>query len=82
MMKRKKNTTEGTLSVRRDNTIREAVRMGVGEGFYPLDCYNNYVITDGTCYAITTRISGCNNYFLLEVLDNADREFSPPEGEV
>ena len=56
--------------------------MGVGEGFYPLDCYNNYVITDGTCYAITTRISGCNNYFLLEVLDNADREFSPPEGEV
>ena len=72
-MKRKKNTTEGTLSVRRDRTIEKAYRMGVGAGCYPLDCYNNVVIMDGLCFAITTRISACNNYFLLEV----DEDDSP-----
>lgn len=57
------------MSVRRDRTLARAVRMGVGAGFWPLDCYNDAVLTDGVCYAVTTRVSACNNYFLLEVYD-------------
>lgn len=66
---RKKNTIEGTGSVRRDRTTALAVYMGLPDGFYALDCYNNVVLTDGLCYAITTRVSGCNNYFLMEVYE-------------
>ena len=55
---RKKNTKEGTGSVRRDKTTLKAIRMGVENGFYPLDCYDDVVLTDGVCFAITTRISG------------------------
>jgi len=69
---RKKNTTEGTGSVRRDRTTSRALRMDLPDGFYPLDCYNDVVLTDGSRFAITTRVSGCNNYFLLEVNDDED----------
>lgn len=64
---RKPNTTEGTGSVRRDSTVRMAMEMGLGEGIWALDCYNGAVMTDGICFAVTTRISACNNYFLLEI---------------
>lgn len=64
---RKKNTTEGTGSVRRDGTVRKALEMGLGVGSWPLDCYNGAVMTDGVCFAVTTRVSGCNNYFILEI---------------
>ena len=66
---RKKNTTEGTGSIRRDRTLRKAYELGVETGAYPLDCYNDVVITDGICYAVTTRTSACNNYFLLVVYE-------------
>ena len=57
----------GTGSVRRDRTTEMAVRMSLSDGVYPLDCYNNCVITDGICFSITTRTNACNNYFLLEI---------------
>lgn len=41
--------------------------MHLGAGVYPLDCYNDKVLTDGVCYAVTTRVSGSNNYFLMEI---------------
>lgn len=68
-MHRKPNTEEGTGSVRRDRTFARALCMGVGEGVYPLDCYNDVVMVDGVCFAVTTRVSGCNNYFILEVYE-------------
>ena len=71
-MRRKPNTDEGTGSVRRDRTFARALRMGVGVGVYPMDCYNDVVMTDGVCYAVTTRVSGCNNYFILEVYENQE----------
>lgn len=67
---RKKNTADGTGSVRRDRTASRALRMNLPSGFYPLDCYNDVVLTDGSCFAITTRVSGCNNYFLLEIYED------------
>ena len=66
---RKKNTTGGTGSVRRDRTTRKALGMGLGVGSWPLDCYNNVVMTDGVCFTVTTRVSACNNYFILEIRD-------------
>ena len=43
--------------------------MGVGAGVWPLDCYNDVVLTDGVCFTVTTRTDACNNYFLLEVYE-------------
>ena len=62
----------GTGSVRRDKTFLRAIEMGVGSGFYMLDCYNDTVVADGICFSITTRIDACNNYFLLEVYEEVD----------
>lgn len=64
----------GTGSIRRDNTLRRAFEMGVGKGFYILDCYNDTVVTDGVSISITTRIDACNNYFLLEVYEETDSD--------
>lgn len=60
----------GTGSKRRDRTALRALEMGLGEGIYPLDCYNDKVLTDGICFAVTTRISGSNNYFLMEIYES------------
>ena len=54
--------------------MRKALEMGLGVGSYPLDCYNGAVMTDGVCFAVTTRVSGCNNYFLLEVYEEGDAD--------
>lgn len=64
----------GTGSIRRDRTFRRAFDMGVGCGFYILDCYNDTVVTDGVCVSVTTRINACNNYFLLEVYEETDSD--------
>lgn len=66
----------GTGSIRRDRTTLRALEMKLGAGIYALDCYNDKVLTDGICFAVTTRISGCNNYFLMEVyeVDNGSIE--------
>ena len=64
----------GTGSIRRDRTFRKALKIGVGGGFYILDCYNDTVVTDGICVSITTRIDACNNYFLLEVYEETDSD--------
>ena len=69
---RKKNTEDGTGSVRRDRTTMKALEMGLGVGAWPLDCYNNKVATDGVCFTVTTRVSACNNYFILEICDEED----------
>ena len=45
----------------------KAVRMGLCEGRYPLDGYNQKVCTDDVCFTITTRTFGDNNHFLLEI---------------
>lgn len=60
----------GTGSIRRDRTTLRALQMELGAGVYPLDCYNDKVLTDGVCYAVTTRISGSNNYFLMEIYED------------
>lgn len=64
----------GTGSIRRDKTFLKAIEMGVGAGFYLLDCYNDTVMCDGICFSITTRTDACNNYFLLEVYEAADSD--------
>lgn len=64
----------GTGSIRRDRTFRSAFDMGVGCGFYILDCYNDTVVIDGVCVSVTTRINACNNYFLLEVYEETDSD--------
>ena len=46
-----------------------AVRMELRGGQYPLDAYNQKVLTDGICYTVTTRTFGDNNHFLMEVYD-------------
>lgn len=74
MMMRKPNTTEGTGSVRRDRMFLKAIEMRLGGGRYILDCYSSKVITDGVSMAITTRIDGCNNYFLLEINDGEAKD--------
>lgn len=61
---------DGTGSVRRDRTALRALKMQLGGGIYPLDCYNDKVLTDGVCYAVTTRVSGSNNYFLMEIYED------------
>lgn len=46
-----------------------AIKMRLSGGAYPLDGYNQKVITDGTCFTVTTRTFGDNNHFLLEIND-------------
>ena len=46
-----------------------AVRMGLPEGRYELDGYNQKVVTDGISFTITTRISASFDHFVLEVYD-------------
>lgn len=48
----------------------KALRMGLGSGVYPLDGYNCNVVTDDVMFSVTTRISACNNYFLIEVYED------------
>lgn len=60
----------GTGSIRRDRTALRALEMHLGAGVYPLDCYNDKVLTEGVCYAVTTRVSGSNNYFLMEIYED------------
>ena len=61
--------TSGTGSKRRERTAQRALEMGLTEGVYPLDCYNDKVLIDGICFAVTTRVSGSNNYFLMEIYE-------------
>ena len=49
-----------------------AYRMNLGVGEYPLDGYNQKVITDGICYTVTTRTFGDNNHFLMEIDETED----------
>lgn len=49
-----------------------AVRMGLPEGRYELDGYNQQVLTDGVSFTITTRTFGDNNHFLLEIDEGLD----------
>ena len=46
--------------------------MGLGEGEYELDAYNQQVITNGISYTVTTRTFGDNNHFLLEIYETKD----------
>lgn len=47
----------------------KAIKMNLGGGRYPLDGYNNTVIVNGVCYAITTRVSASCDHFLMEVYE-------------
>lgn len=57
-----------------------AYRMGLGFGMYPLDGYNQKVITDGICFAITTRTFGDNNHFLMEIDEDIENTAGHEEG--
>ena len=57
----------------------KAVRMRLGGGYYELDGYSQQVVTNGISFAITTRIFGDNNHFLLEI--NEGRITDPASGE-
>lgn len=48
-------------------TIRVALDGGVSECL--LDCYNKSVVRNGISYTITTRISACNHYWVMEVYE-------------
>lgn len=50
----------------------DAVRSGLGGGYYELDAYNQQIVRNGISYAITTRTFGDNNHFLLEITESAD----------
>ena len=48
-------------------TLAKALNLGLSAEKRLLDCYNNQVVTNGISYTITTRINGCNHYWVLEV---------------
>ena len=50
-------------------TLERALGMDLGGGEYPLDAYNDQVLTDGVVYAITTRTFGDDNHFLMEIYE-------------
>ena len=57
------------LNKRLKSIAAVAVGMGLQEGCYELDGYNQKVVTDGISFTITTRISASFDHFVLEVYD-------------
>lgn len=49
------------------NVAEIAVRMGLTDGKYQLDGYNQKVVTNGISITITTRISASAQTYLLEI---------------
>ena len=54
---------------RMEDTFRVAIGLGLAEKLRLLDCYNKSVVMDGIAYTITTRISACNHYWMMEVYE-------------
>ena len=58
-----------TGNKRLDAVIVTALRAYSGESLIALDGYNNKTTTD-VIYAITTRVFGDNNHFLMEIYES------------
>ena len=50
-------------------TLAKAVKMGLSEGIYMMDCYNQNVLTNGLSGTITTRVDASASTYLLEVYE-------------
>jgi hypothetical protein len=56
------------------NVAEIAVRMGLTDGKYQLDGYNQKVVTNGISITITTRISASAQTYLLEIDERCDSD--------
>ena len=50
-------------------TLRKATKMGLSEGKYLMDCYNQNVLTNGLSGTITTRVDASASTYILEVYE-------------
>ena len=50
-------------------TLAKAVKMGLPDGKYMMDCYNRNVLTNGLSGTITTRVDASASTYLLEVYE-------------
>lgn len=50
-------------------TLRKGVKMGLPEGKYMMDCYNQNVLVNGISGTITTRVDASASTYLLEVYE-------------
>lgn len=69
----------GLRNKRLMKTLAKAVKMDFRGGCYPLDAYNDNVLTDGVIFAVTTRTFGDNNHWLMEVYESIHKQESAEE---